>query len=345
MNIDRFIQEHDRDWQRLSDLTAQVRRRPKSMTRDERNEFLSLYQLASAHLSQLRSGHASPEVDARLTRIIANAHGVLYGQQRGSLKAFFLFFTETFPGAVWNARKFILISAAVFLLPAFAMGVWIGTSETAQNSIPPALAEAYVNEDFESYYSSEAAAEFASTVFINNIYVSFLAFASGIFLCVGTLWVLVQNGFLIGQAAGLFAASGELPKFFGLILPHGMLELSAIIIAGASGLVLGWTVIAPGDRTRADALAEEGRRAVVIVIGLVLVFLAAALIEGFVTGAPISTYLRVGIGVASWVAFVLYVVVFGRRAEAAGKSGMWGESRPSWKDEPTVRLKANATVR
>jgi len=181
-------------------------------------------------------------------------------------------------------------------------------------------------------------------VFVNNIWVSFLAFALGIGFCVGTVYVLVFNGVNIGQMAGLFADAGELEKFFGLILPHGMLELTAIVIAGGTGLVLGWTIIAPGDRTRADALAEEGRRAVVVVMGLILVFLAAALIEGFVTGSPLSTPIRVGIGVASWVAFVLYVLVYGRRAAREGRTGLWGELRPSWEDQDDDELSSRAVV-
>ena len=160
----------------------------------------------------------------------------------------------------------------------------------------------------------------------------------------GTAFVLINNGIVIGEAGGLFAASGELGKFFGLILPHGLLELSAIVIAGGAGLVLGWTIIAPGDRTRADALADEGRRSIVVVMGLVLVFLAAALIEGFVTGSPLSTPARVGIGTATWLAFTLYVVVYGRRAAARGRTGMWGDDRPRWTDGPVNELTSRATV-
>jgi len=290
------------------------------MSSEDRHDFLDLYQRTSAHLSQLRSATPDPALDARLSRLLADASSALYGQREGGFRAFFAFFSETF------------------------VGIWTATSDSAQDSIPPALAEAYVNEDFEAYYSSEAAAEFATTVFINNIWVSFLAFASGILLCVGTAWVLINNGILIGTAGGLFAASGELPKFFGLILPHGFLELTAIIIAGGAGLVLGWTVISPGDRTRGDALAEEGRRSVVVVIGLVLVFFAAALIEGFVTGSPLSTLTRVGIGFAVWLAFTLYVVVFGRRAAALGKTGMMGDLRPRWEDAPAEELTSRATV-
>ena len=314
------------------------------MTRQERDEFLDLYQRTSAHLSQLRSQTPEPRVDARLTRTLASASSALYGQRKTDLSSFFRFFTETFPAAVWHIRRYIAASAALLLVPAVIMGAWVGVSDQAQGAIPPALAEAYVNEDFEAYYSSEAAAEFATTVFINNIWVSFLAFALGIVFCVGTAFVLVNNGIAIGQAGGLFVAAGQTSRFFGLILPHGLLELSAIVIAGGAGLVLGWTVIDPGDRTRTDALADEGRRSVVVVTGLVLVFLAAALIEGFVTGAPLSTGVRVGIGSAVWIAFTLYIVVYGRRAAARGRTGLWGDDRPSWTDDPLNELSSRATV-
>lgn len=340
MNIDQFIRDNEAVWQQLEELTRRVRRSPTKMSRAERSDFLHLYQLTSAHLSQLRSGAVDRSLDNRLTTLIAGASGALYGQNKASWKDSFRFFSETFPAAVWHTRRYHYLAAALFFLPALVFGLWMVLSEDVQQSIPPAVAESYVNEDFEAYYSSEAAAEFATTVFINNIWVSFLAFALGIAFCVGTVWVLFQNGVLLGQAGGIFAVSGQLDKFFGLILPHGMLELTAIVVAGGSGLVLGWTVIAPGDRTRADALAEEGRRAVVIILGLICVFLAAALIEGFVTGAPLSTFIRVGIGATSWLAFMLYVAVFGRRAAAEGKSGLWGETRPSWQGSAQSRPEA-----
>ncbi len=314
------------------------------MSRAERDEFLDLYQRTSAHLSQLRSTTPDASLDARLTRLVADASHALYGQRNTDAKSFFRFFNETFPAAVWHIRRQIGAAAALLLVPALIMGIWVGISDNAQRSIPSALAEAYVNEDFEAYYSSEAAAEFATTVFINNIFVSFLAFALGIVFCVGTAFVLINNGITIGQAGGIFAASGQMGKFFGLILPHGLLELSAIVIAGGAGLVLGWTIIAPGDRTRADALADEGRRSIVVVMGLILVFLAAALIEGFVTGAPLSTLTRVGIGVATWLGFTLYVVVYGRRAAARGVTGLWGDDRPRWTDAPLIEFSDRATI-
>jgi uncharacterized membrane protein SpoIIM required for sporulation len=343
-NIDRFIREHEQSWLRLDELTARVRRKPKGMNAAERTEFLDLYQRTSAHLSQLRSQTPDRDLDARLTRLLADASGALYGQSEGGARAIATFVRETFPAALWHIRRYVGIATLLFLVPAVITALWVGLSDDVRSTIPPAVAETYVNEDFEDYYSSEAAAEFATSVFINNIWVSFLAYAAGIVFCIGTAFVLISNGVLIGQAAGLFIDAGQLPRFFGLILPHGFLELTAIVIAGGAGLVLGWTVIAPGDRSRSDALAEEGRRSVVVVLGLIVVFLAAALIEGFVTGSPLSTFVRVGIGASSWVAFLLYVAVYGRRAAALGKTGQWGDSRPSWEDGRDEILSSRATV-
>lgn len=344
MQVDRFIAAHEQEWADLEELTKKIRRAPRKTTAADRSAFLDLYQLTSTHLSQLRARSPEPSLDARLTRLLAGASHVLYGQRAPWWKSAARFFTETFPAALWHTRWFHVASMLLFLVPAVTTAVWLANSEEALGAIPPAAAEAYIEEDFESYYSSEAAAEFATTVFINNIWVSFLAFATGILLCVGSAFVLVQNGVLLGQAAGLFAATGELGRFFGLILPHGMLEITAIWIAGGAGLVLGWSIIAPGDQSRAEALGEAGRRAVVIIMGLVLVFLAAALIEGFVTGAPLSTWLRVGIGMSSWFAFMLYVITYGRRAAANGLTGAFGEDRPTWNDEPDIRLSDRATL-
>lgn len=241
------------------------------------------------------------------------------------------FFALTFPGAVWRGRRFVAVAAALFVLPALAVGAWIGTSDAAlEATAPPEVREAYLEEDFEDYYSSEPAAQFATSVTVNNIRVAILAFAAGIALCLGAAWVLVFNGANVGVAGGLFVAAGEAPRFFGLILPHGLLELTAVVVAGAAGIQMGWAIIAPGDRTRPAALAEEGRRAVVIVLGLFVAFVVAGAIEGFVTGSGLSTTVRVGIGVAVELAFVLYVVVQGRRAEALGETGLLGPPPPTW---------------
>ena len=235
----------------------------------EVDELVQLYQRASTHLSHARTQRADPTLVTRLTRLVADARGVLYGTRSRSLAGFVRFFTTSFPAAVWHARRFVVVSALLLFVPAILMGSWLARSDAAlEASAPDALREAYVEEDFEAYYSSAPASQFATEVTVNNIQVGFLAFAFGILLCVPTAFVLAINGANLGWAAGLFAAVGQQPKFYGLILPHGLLELSAIVVAGAAGLAVGWAIVDPGDRPRTEALAEQGRRSAVIALGL-----------------------------------------------------------------------------
>lgn len=326
MDVDRFITTHQASWARLEQLTGAARGRGQRLTPAEVDELVQLYQRASTHLSHARTEHADPALVARLTSLVAKASGVLYSTRSRSLTGIGRFFTTSFPAAVFHARRFVAVAAALMFLPAIAMGIWLANSDEAlEASAPDAVREAYVQEDFEEYYSSAPAGEFATSVTVNNIQVAFTAFAAGILLCVVTAFILVTNGMNVGFAAGLFAANGQQVKFYGLILPHGLLELSAIVVAGAAGLAIGWTIIAPGDRTRLAALAEQGRRSAVIALGLALAFIVAGTIEGFVTPSGLPTWMRVGIGVAVFAAFWTYLFVLGRRAAAAGYTGAFGE--------------------
>lgn len=331
MDVDRFIARNQASWNRLEELTRLSRR---SLTPAQVDELVQLYQRTSAHLSYARTARADPALVARLTRLVAGAAGMLYSTRSRSAAGFARFFTTSFPAAVWHARRFVVVSALLLLVPAFVMGTWLASSDMAlEASGPDAVREAYVEDDFEAYYSSAPAGQFAAQVTVNNIQVSLLAFAAGALVCVVTAYILASNGANVGVAAGTFAAAGEQPKFYGLILPHGALELSAVIVAGAAGLAIGWAIIAPGDRPRGMALADEGRRAAAIVLGLMLAFIVAGTIEGFVTPSGMPTVARVGVGLAAATAFWTYVITLGRRAAALGYTGAIGEhdrlTRPS----------------
>jgi uncharacterized membrane protein SpoIIM required for sporulation len=346
VDIDRYLATNGPAWSRLAELTARAQRGVGRLSAAELDELVRLYQRVAGHLSYAQTYYRDPSLTARLSGLVARAGAVVYGTRPRTLRALARFFAVSFPAAVWHVRWFVVAATLASLLPAAGFGVWLGSSPAAiEAAAPPAVREAYVNHDFEAYYSSAPAAQFASQVFSNNVLVAFQAFALGIFLCLGTLYVLLLNGASLGVVAGLFAAVGQQPRFWGLILPHGLLELTSVFVAGAAGLRLGWTLIDPGDRTRAAALAEEGRRAVVIVLGLVVAFLAAGLIEGFVTGRPWPTWLRVGIGVAAEAAFLGWVVGLGRRAAARGLTGALGEEDPGgWlsdRDRPPLAGRAS----
>jgi len=327
MDVDTFLATNQASWDRLSSLVTRAGRRVRRLSPDELEELVALYQRSATHLSYARSTYRDPALTATLSSLVARAGSVVYGSRPRTLRALGRFFAVTFPAAVWYSRRFVLVSAALFLVPAIAIGIWVANSSAAVEATGPrAVREAYVQHDFEQYYSSEPAAAFASQVFTNNVQVAILAFAGGIAFCLLTALVLVVNGAHGGVAAGLFAAVGQQPKFWGLILPHGLLELTAVFIAGGAGLRLGWTLIDPGDRPRLTALAEEGRRALAIVAGLVVVFAAAGTIEGFITGSGLPTWARVGVGAMGEAALLTYLVGRGRVAARSGLTGALGEA-------------------
>jgi len=328
VDLDRYITAHRPAWDRLAHLARRGRRGSHRLSPAELDELVVLYQRVSGHLSHARSAYADPGLTTTLTRLVADANAVIYGARRPVRQAVRDFVLVAFPSAVWRIRRFVAVAAALTLLPALAVGAWIATSDAAlEASAPEAVRAAYVEEDFEAYYSSEPASQFAAEVTFNNIQVSITAFAVGILACIPTAGILAFNGANVGVAGGLFHAVGEWERFWGLILPHGLLELTAVIVAGGAGLRLGWTLVDPGDRTRAAALTEEGRRSVVVVLGLIGAFAVAGLVEGFVTGSPLPTWARVGIGVAVWASFGTYVVRLGRAAEAGDRSA--DQSRPA----------------
>jgi uncharacterized membrane protein SpoIIM required for sporulation len=340
VDIDRFITTNQASWTRLEQLTAMAG--SSRFGPAEVDEMVQLYQRASTHLSHARTQRADPALVARLTRTVANARGVLYGTRSRSVAAVGRFFTTSFPAAAWHARRFLVASAVLLFVPALLMGSWLARSDAAfEAAAPEAAREAYIEEDFEEYYSSRPASEFATQVTVNNIMVSFLAFAVGILLCVPTAYVLATNGLNLGWAAGLFAAVGQQPKFYGLILPHGLLELSAIVVAGGAGLAMGWAIVDPGDQTRTASLAEQGRRSAVIALGLVLAFIVAGTIEAFVTPSGLPTSMRVGIGVAACAAFWTYVILLGRRAASEGYTGAFGEHDKLQRDKARLTRSAS----
>jgi uncharacterized membrane protein SpoIIM required for sporulation len=122
-------------------------------------------------------------------------------------------------------------------------------------------------------------------------------------------------------SGGYLVAAGKGGVFFGLIAPHGILELTAVFVASGAGLRLGWTVVDPGRRRRADALAAEGRATMTIAIGLIGVLAVSGIIEAFVTPSGLPTWARIGIGVLAEAIFLCYVWILGRRGVRAGETG------------------------
>ncbi len=317
MDLDVFVAGHQAEWARLDDL---VRRR-RRLSGEEVDELVAAYQRTATQLSVLRSAGGDPALVARLSARVARARAAAVGGAHATgWRSVGRFFEVTFPLVAYRVRWWWLGTAAGSLLVAFVVGWWVARTPAVLNSLASRQDQISYLRDFRSYYSQYNGQSFGSEVWTHNATLAALALVSGIFLGIPTLWFLLENAANIGVAGGVLIAHGRAGEFFTLILPHGMLELSAFFLAAAVGLRLGWTIVDPGPLPRSQALAEQGRAAIAVALGLILVLLVSGSIEAFVTPSALPAWARILIG--GWVAaaFVGYVLVLGRRASAAGLS-------------------------
>ena len=231
------------------------------------------------------------------------------------------FAAVSFPAMAYRVRWWWLATAAGTLLVAFVIGWWIARSPSVQASLLP--------PDGRQAASEQSVPELLLAV-RGHLFRGGRLDAQR--LCRRTVAdlrdpagradpvLLFENALNIGADGGFMFAHGRGVEFFALILPHGMLELSAVFLGAAAGLRLGWKIIDPGPLTRDQALARAGRETVTLAVGMVVMLLTSGVIEAFVTPSPLPTWARIGIGACAEAVFLCYVIVLGRRATRAGLS-------------------------
>jgi uncharacterized membrane protein SpoIIM required for sporulation len=318
VDVDAFVLTHRGTWDRLDQL---VKRR-RSLNGAEIDELVELYQRVSTHLSMLRSASSDSLLIGRLSSLIARARAAVTGAHAPLSSAFTRFWTVSFPVVAYRTGRWWLATALTFLAVVIVIGCWVAWNPDVQAAIgTPREIDELVNHDVSSYYSDHPALAFALQVWVNNSWVAAKCIGFAVVLGLPIPIVLFQNAANLGLIAGLMFQAGKGGILLGLLAPHGLLELTAVFLAAGVGMRLGWSVISPGDRPRGQVLAEQGRGVVSVAVGLVGVLLVSGLIEALVTPSPLPTFVRVGIGIGAEVAFLSYVVYFGRRAAMAGETG------------------------
>jgi uncharacterized membrane protein SpoIIM required for sporulation len=310
VDLDSYIARHRPEWEALESAVSRSYR--GAQAGPETTELIRLYLRATSHLAEVQSRYHDPAVVEYLNGLVARAHGTIYGSETRTLRAGLALFGGRYRQALHRTAAHILVITALLLGTGLATGAWVAVSPEARAGVlPPASREAVERADRSSSMAELGGAEVSTYIFQNNVRVAFLAFALGITLAIGTLFVVVQNAVFIGLLAGAFHAGGKADIFWSLVLPHGFLEIMAICIAGGAGLRIGWSLIDPGDRPRSVALQEEATDAVLVVIGVIPAVAIAALIEGFVTGRTGFPLLEVGLGAVVALAYLAFL--FGRR--------------------------------
>ncbi|MBF4162996.1 stage II sporulation protein M [Nocardioides acrostichi] len=319
MDLDAYVAAHLPAWQRLESLTRQRR-----LTGAETDELVELYQRVGTHLSVVRTSAPDPSLVAYLSATLAKARTRAAGTRSVGWRGVAGFYTERFPAALYRLRYWWLGCLAGNVVVTAVMMLWLlDHPDVEQSLLSPGEIDQLVNHDVEGYYSEYAASHFAAQVWVNNAWVAALCIALGI-LGLPVLWLLFQNVANLAIIGSIMTRHDQGQHFWGLILPHGLLELTAVFVAGGTGLRLFWSWVEPRELTRTQSLAREGRTAGTIALGLVAVLAVSGAIEGFVTPSPLPTWARIGIGVTAEVAFWAYVFVLGRAAAHRGHTGDLG---------------------
>jgi uncharacterized membrane protein SpoIIM required for sporulation len=316
VDLDAYVLAHHADWARLEML---LRRR--RLSGPEADELVERYQQVATHLSVLRSSAPDPLLVAHLSSLLAQARIRSVGTRVGSWQSVVTFVTSRFPAALYRLRYWWLGCLAANVLVTGVMMWWLLDHPNVEQSLmSPGEVDQLVNNDFEGYYSEYAASHFAAEVWINNAWVTALCLGLGI-LGLPLVKVLFDNVANLAIIGSIMTRHDRGELFWGLILPHGLLELTAVFVAGGVGFRLFWSWVEPGDLSRSQALAREGRTAGTVALGLAGVLLVSGLIEAFVTPSGLPTWARIAIGILAEVAFLTYVFTLGRSAYHRGETG------------------------
>ncbi len=276
-----FIKKNAHRWEKLE---AAFKEKDSLKT----DEIAELYIGLNDDLSFARTHYPNSNTTRYLNELTAHFHRAIYKNKKERRDRLWLFWKREIPDAVYKSHKQLLAALVFFLVAVFIGAVSSANDPKFVNLI---LGDSYINTTNENIkngdpmgiYGSMHNSDMFFAISTNNIYVSFLTYVFGIFFSAGTVFMLLNNGIMLGAFQYFFYERGLLITSMSAIYLHGALELSAIIIAGGAGLVLGNSILFPGTYSRKESLTEAANRSLKIIIGLVPVFILAAILESFVT--------------------------------------------------------------
>ena len=316
MDIDAYTAAHRDEWERLAQLGKQGR-----FSGAEADELIDRYQSGAAQLSAIKSTSGSSVQGDRLSLYLSRARTRFTGAPANVLSRLPAFFVRSMPAALYRIRWLSLaVTLACFSVAALYYFWAAGDPRVLASFISEAEMKDLADKDFVAYYSEYSGGSFSSLVWTNNARLAALCVASGI-TGLGPLFLLYGNAQSIGIVAAIMDHYDKLDVFFLYIAPHGQLELYSIFVAGAAGLAIFWSWVRPGNRSRAESLADAGRSLMIVAVALAFSLLMSGVIEGYVTRQPWPWPIKIGIGSLALGLFLAYQWILGRRAHRLGETG------------------------
>jgi uncharacterized membrane protein SpoIIM required for sporulation len=314
MVVHEFIRGRKQAWAQLQVFLEKARR--LSLARvplDVFREGSALYRQAVADLAYARMCFPGHPVVRELEHLVGHAHSLLYQAGRTKSTSWTEFWRETWPTRAREAARPILFATALFWA-----GAALGFALTALN---PTLESFFVSPEMQTAIASKrlwtesltgVAPAASSAIAVNNIKVSLLTWGLGLTFGIGTVWLLVFNGVMLGAIAAACMRAGMLLPLTEFVVGHGSLELPAIWISGGAGLLMAEALLFPGRYSRRVELRLQGRRSVQIIVGIIPILLVAGAIEGFVSPSSVPGFAKALLGLSLAIALLGYIVAGGR---------------------------------
>lgn len=339
MNRDQFIRSRQKDWKRFEVLLEQAdKMRLNKMSGSELSELSSLYRGLCYDLSLVQSRDWGSGMSRYLNNLVARGHNSLYRSRPGSLKAIVEFLFAEFPYLLRANIWYFLVALFLSVVPGTVCGILVAHQPALASRVIPESAQA----EMEMMYSESLASEYedeeraamrkdamslmAGFYVRNNVGIAFKCFGLGITLGIGTVVVLIFNSIYIGTITGYLIGRGHSGNFFEFVISHGSFELTAIVISGTAGLMLGHAIVHPGQLRRWDSLKSRGLDAIKIALGAGAMLLVAALIEGYWSPSPVPREIKMFVGTLLWVLVIVYLTLGGRNWSPQTRLGSRGES-------------------
>jgi uncharacterized membrane protein SpoIIM required for sporulation/uncharacterized RDD family membrane protein YckC len=319
-----LVRRQRAEWDEYQKLLDQARGNGlQALGETKVSRFAALYREMAADLARARTYGGSRELLYAMERMVGFGHNLLYRPPGRSWARFRAFAGGGFPALVRRRWRPVLVASVLFYLPTLLTFAAVRGEPDLEHALLSGEMMSRVEESVEKERRGEGYVEvpevwmpaMATSLISNNVQVTFLAFAGGILAGLGTAWVLVLNGVMLGSVAAAFANQGQSLHLWTFVLPHGVIELTAICIAGGAGLWLGSAMLLPGRRTRREVLVTRGREAVSLIGGTALMLVVAGTIEGFISPSQLPREIKLGFALVAALAMLSYFVFAGRRAE------------------------------
>ncbi|SET50686.1 Uncharacterized membrane protein SpoIIM, required for sporulation [Oceanobacillus limi] len=309
MNLKQFVKQHREDWKRLEAYITMLHKKRKKVSGQDIDSFHQLYQKAAQHLSYSQTYFPTDDVTAYLNGLVSKSHNILYKDQMTSFQQVRYFFRSKFIGLLLEQWKYVVVAMMLFIVGGLASFLSVMNDPLHLYSIISSdMAYGVDPERLGAGHDSIDSSLMSAEIMTNNIQVAILAFASGITFGLLTVYLLIYNGILIGALAAVFWHAGMSYEFWAYIVPHGMIELVAIFIAGGAGLLMGHKLFVPGLYSRRYQLKVQAKRSVQLFLGTIPLFIIAGIIEGFITPSSLSLEMKYLVAFLTVIGLIVYII-------------------------------------